>query len=115
MCVGCFPGTYMGENAHTNTDCKECATGQYQDLSKQASCKVCKDHSGGRRLKDRKVKVKPETEGGKNTKREEEMANANKITSEKSLPPPPILIDDDNKQNKVSKAEKFWAKGQGNE
>ena len=23
MCVGCFPGKYMGENAHTNTDCKE--------------------------------------------------------------------------------------------
>ena len=74
-----------------------------------------KDYRDAQALKDRKVKVKPETEGGKNRKREEEMANANKITSEKSLPPPPILIDDDNKQNKVSKAEKFWAKGQGNE
>jgi hypothetical protein len=74
-----------------------------------------KGYRDAQALKDRKVKVKPETEGGKNRKREEEMANANKITSEKSLPPPPILIDDDNKQNKVSKAEKFWAKGQGNE
>ena len=75
-----------------------------------------KDYRDAQALKDRKVKVKPETEGGKNTKREEEMANANKITSKKLLPPPPpVLIDDDKKQNKVSKAEKFWAKGQGNE
>ena len=75
-----------------------------------------KDYQDAQALKDRKVKVTPETEGGKNTKREEEMANANKITSKKLLPPPPpVLIDDDKKQNKVSKAEKFWAKGQGNE
>ena len=40
-CAGCGHGKYQSESSFTETDCKLCPGGKFQDQAVQASCKIC--------------------------------------------------------------------------